>query len=165
MTELAMPQVDFSKIGPGVGDRFPDIRLPDQHGQTVDLHGARGGRPARRDQCGVPYRGIFHLDATGVVVDRQFEQSYRVRPAPPLLVDRVGGARPAGPAVRVGREGVAITAELDSATFRPYEKHEVRVALQMADGVHVYGSPAPEGLTPLQITLVPFEGLDVGPRS
>jgi peroxiredoxin len=41
-----MPFVDFSSVGPKLGERFPDLRLPDQHGRTVDLHEARAGRPA-----------------------------------------------------------------------------------------------------------------------
>jgi peroxiredoxin len=41
-----MPVLDFSTIGPRLGDRFPDLQLPDQHGQLVDLHAARAGRPA-----------------------------------------------------------------------------------------------------------------------
>jgi len=33
-------------VGPQVGIRFPDLALPDQAGQVVDLHAARSGRPA-----------------------------------------------------------------------------------------------------------------------
>ena len=38
--------IDFSAIGPAVGSPFPDVTLPDQHGNPVDLHVSRGGRPA-----------------------------------------------------------------------------------------------------------------------
>lgn len=38
--------VDFAAVGPAVGDRFPDLALPDQGGATVDLHTHRAGRPA-----------------------------------------------------------------------------------------------------------------------
>jgi peroxiredoxin len=41
-----LPVVDFSRIGPTVGSRFPDIRLPDQTGRLMDLHAARGHRRA-----------------------------------------------------------------------------------------------------------------------
>jgi Redoxin len=37
---------DFDRMGPRVGDRFPDLVLPDQHGQPVDLHHARAGHKA-----------------------------------------------------------------------------------------------------------------------
>jgi peroxiredoxin len=35
---------DFDRMGPRVGERFPDVALPDQHGQPVDLHKTRAGR-------------------------------------------------------------------------------------------------------------------------
>jgi len=38
--------IDFTKIGPAVGERFPDVILPDQHGQYVNLHQVRNGRRA-----------------------------------------------------------------------------------------------------------------------
>lgn len=44
MNEL--PAIDFTQIGPTVGERFPDVRLPDQTGEVIDLHAARGGRAA-----------------------------------------------------------------------------------------------------------------------
>ena len=46
MSAPAMPKLDFITIGPKVGERFPDVRLPDQHGKVVDLHADRGGRSA-----------------------------------------------------------------------------------------------------------------------
>jgi hypothetical protein len=42
----SLPSLDFADIGPRVGTRFPDVRLPNQHGQLVDLNTARAGRPA-----------------------------------------------------------------------------------------------------------------------
>ncbi len=41
-----MPAIDVHAIGPAVGDRFPDLSLPDQHGQLLDLHEYRAGRRA-----------------------------------------------------------------------------------------------------------------------
>jgi peroxiredoxin len=43
---LQLPVLDFSQIGPNVGSRFPDIRLPDQAGRLMDLRAARGQRRA-----------------------------------------------------------------------------------------------------------------------
>ena len=40
------PSIDFTRVGPAVGGRFPDVVLPDQRGQMVDLHAARGDRRA-----------------------------------------------------------------------------------------------------------------------
>jgi len=41
-----MPGLDYSDRGPAVGTPFPDVRLPDQHGDVVDLHASRAGRRA-----------------------------------------------------------------------------------------------------------------------
>jgi len=38
--------IDFTTIGPAVGERFPDVILPDQHGRQIELHRARNGRRA-----------------------------------------------------------------------------------------------------------------------
>ena len=40
------PFVYFSRIGPPLGSRFPDVSLPDQTGRLVDLHAERGDRRA-----------------------------------------------------------------------------------------------------------------------
>ena len=42
----ALVPVDYDGVGPTVGERFPDIRLPDQTGEIVDLHARRNGRKA-----------------------------------------------------------------------------------------------------------------------
>ncbi len=46
MSNLTLPSIDFNSVGPAIGEPFPEIRLPDQHGQIVDLHKARAGRQA-----------------------------------------------------------------------------------------------------------------------
>ncbi len=43
---MALPYLDFNQIGPKLGERFPDVALPDQTGALVDLHRARGDRRA-----------------------------------------------------------------------------------------------------------------------
>jgi peroxiredoxin len=42
MSRPEPPYLEFETIGPRVGERFPDVTLPDQHGRMVDLHAARG---------------------------------------------------------------------------------------------------------------------------
>ena len=41
-----LPIIDFRAIGPAVGDLFPNIQLPNQHGDLVDLHQVRAGKRA-----------------------------------------------------------------------------------------------------------------------
>ena len=40
-TQSALPVIDFSLIGPRIGERLPEIVLPDQRGRLVDIHAAR----------------------------------------------------------------------------------------------------------------------------
>ncbi|HUX88828.1 MAG TPA: hypothetical protein VMW65_17620 [Chloroflexota bacterium] len=42
----SLPALDFTHIGPAVGERFPEVALPNQHGEIVKLHQARAGRQA-----------------------------------------------------------------------------------------------------------------------
>jgi peroxiredoxin len=44
MTDAAVR--DYTQAGPLLGERFPDIILPDQTGAPVDLHRARNGKRA-----------------------------------------------------------------------------------------------------------------------
>lgn len=44
--QASFPATDFTRIGPSVGTRFPEVTLPDQHGRLVELHAARAARPA-----------------------------------------------------------------------------------------------------------------------
>jgi len=46
MERPVLPILDFSRIGPPLGERFPEVALPDQTGMLVDLHRARAGRRA-----------------------------------------------------------------------------------------------------------------------
>jgi len=39
-------EVDYSTIGPALGDQFPDFELPDSEGRPVTLQHWRNGRRA-----------------------------------------------------------------------------------------------------------------------
>ena len=43
MTVPGLPELDFSGIGPGIGESFPDLRLPNQAGEPVSVHEYRDG--------------------------------------------------------------------------------------------------------------------------
>jgi hypothetical protein len=137
------------------------IGLYNQH--LAEQHAIYGVQ-VREHQFGVAYPGIFVLNEEGTVIAKQFEQSYRVRPAPAVVVEDVLGMAGERPAVAAtaDREGVHVTAWLGSRTYRPYQKLRLHVTLQMADGVHIYGKPAPEGSTPLEVAIEPLEGLSAG---
>jgi peroxiredoxin len=149
--------------------------LSDEGSQTMERLGllnrhvaeqqAYYGMQVAERHKGIPYPGILLLDEQGIVVERQFEQSYRVRPTPDLLVEdfaRSAGVTPAVSA-EAQTEGVRVTAWLGTDHYRPYQKLRIHVTLQMATGVHVYGQPVPEGFTPLDVEVAPIETMTVEP--
>lgn len=44
--DLPIPEIDAEALGPQVGERFPDVILPDQSGNPINLHEDRAGRRA-----------------------------------------------------------------------------------------------------------------------
>jgi peroxiredoxin len=123
------------------------------------------GRSPREDQWGVPYPGAFLLDERGVIVDKQFEQSYRVRPDSGLLLRPLGGLPPesAGVVAEAQRPGIRVRAWLASGSFRPYEKYLLHVDLDLDHGIHVYGRPVSADYQALDIALGPVDGLETEP--
>jgi peroxiredoxin len=122
--------------------------------------------PVQERHEGIPYPGAFLLDPEGRVVEKVFEQSYRVRPSGSLLLQDLTGldAEPVVSA-RAKAWSVQVAAWLDTATYRPYQRLRVHAAVRVEPGLHVYGVPVPEGYVPLRIELAPFEGLIAEPAT
>ncbi|MHB9092820.1 MAG: redoxin domain-containing protein, partial [Chloroflexota bacterium] len=139
-----------------------ELGLLNEH---LDAQHAHYGVASQDHHKGVPYPGTFLLDEQGVVIEKKFEQSYRVRPTTAALVEAALGA-PAGtsgPTAEAVTDDLKIVAGLDSSTYHPYQKLRLRFAIAIAPGLHVYGEPVPEGLTSLSVHVQPPEGLEVGP--
>lgn len=132
--------------------------------ERVAEHHAFYGVPMRDDVYGVPYPGSFILDEQGIVVERRFTDSYRVREtAVGILEAAFGGTSTVhGPEDRAAGDGVLARAYLDSATFRVFQRLRLIVELEIEPGLHVYGEPIPDGYVPLSVDVAPIEGLEVG---
>jgi hypothetical protein len=123
--------------------------------------------PVRDRHQGLPYPGTFMLDEAGVIVDKQFEQSYRVRPSGTLLLEDLLGGTDAGPEVssQAERPGLQAVGWLDTATYRPQQTLRLHIVLAVEPGLHVYAAPTPPGYTSLGIELVPFDGCVAAPAT
>ena len=140
--------------------------------ERVAEHHAFYGVPMRDDVWGVPYPGLFILDEQGIVVERRFTDSYRVREtAVGILETAFGGisashgaeARASGQMYPDLGGGVLARAYLDSPTLRVFQRLRLTVELQIEPGLHVYAEPVPNGYIPLSVEVAPLEGLEVGP--
>lgn len=125
---------------------------------------AHYGVPVRDHHYGVPYPGVFVLDEDGIVLEKRFDQSYRVRPQAVSFLESGIGGESALPPVRahVETDEVRIVAWLGASTYRPYQKLLLNLDVQIAQGLHVFGRPIAQEYTPLTVTLDPLEALEVG---
>jgi peroxiredoxin len=122
----------------------------------LDEHHAQFGGVVREDQRGVCYPGVFLLDEQGVVDQRRFQDNYRLREsAAGLLEHALGIASPApSPVVEFNHERVHVRAHSDSPTYWRYQRLNIVVELDIAEGCHLYAAPTPEGYVPLSIEVV-----------
>lgn len=136
------------------------LGLFNQH--VAEQHAHYGVRGAD-DNDGFPYPGTFVLDEMGVVIDKQFEQSYRVRPAGAALVQTSLGYSVAGGVRAQADSGeLRATVSTGSPTYRPYQRLSLNLDLRVAPGLHIYGQPIPPGYTPVTVDVPPLEGMEVG---
>lgn len=140
------------------------IRALGLFNDQVYAHHAAYGVPRQERVWGVPYPGVFVLDAHGDVVQKRFQQSYRERETGAGLLQQGFGIASTvhGAEVHAQAEGVQVCAYLDSDTYRFFQRLWLTVELTIAPGLHVYGQPVPAGYVPLSIDIAPVAGLLVG---
>jgi peroxiredoxin len=122
------------------------------------------GIKTREEQRGVPYPGTFVLDEGGLIRQKHFEQSYRMRPTRRIILEWAGlGVYPTvEPMLSVPDTSVAVQVRTDEATYRPYQQLRLHVRLVMPAGVHVYAPPVPTGYQALSAEIEPLDGLECG---
>ena len=113
---------------------------------------------------GLPYPGVFVLDERGVITQKRFHESYRVRDTGGGLVAQTLGRLEAVNASTMTHEdgAVCVRAWLDSPTYAFFQRLRLNVEVSVAPGFHVYGQPVPAGLVPLSVTVAPIEGVEIG---
>ena len=113
---------------------------------------------------GVPYPGTFVLDEAGVVRERWFEQSYRVRPTAVTFLEESFHIEnlPAGVRADTQSDHVRAAVWLGGTTYHPHQRLNLNVELSIADGLHVYTEPIPDGYIPLSVEIEPVQGMQTG---
>jgi peroxiredoxin len=147
----------LSDVGSGT---IRELGLLNQH--VAEQHGYYGVQ-VRDHHYGVPYPGTFVLDEDGVVVDKHFEQSYRVRPTAALFREIALGSAGEHPAPVVTEDSeLKIKAWTDTPTYRPYQQLRLHVQIDMPPGTHILAAGVPDDYAPLQIAVEPMEDLTIG---
>ncbi len=115
---------------------------------------------------GIPYPGVYVTDEAGIVVAKFFHGSYKKRDSPEMLIDAVlGRLVPSddAPSVSGGDEEVQISVSVHGGkgTIRQGILRQVVVHFELADGIHIYGEPVPEGMIPASVAVSGPPGLVV----
>lgn len=118
----------------------------------------------RPEYFGVPHPGTFVINEEGFVIDRWFEQSYRVRSSGAVVVERLLGRVDNSAAVtaRAAGTGVAMRAWLSDAVYRPWVETMLYVDIAIEPGLHLCAQPVPNGFQALEVTVSPQAGLFAG---
>ena len=132
--------------------------------EHVDEQHAAYGIPHHDRFRGLPYPGVFLLDAHGRVMQKRFQQSYRERETGVGLLEQGFGLQSTrrGAEVVTQSEGVQVHAALDAPSYRFFQRLWLTVELTIAPGVHIYGRPISTGYLPLTIEVAPLAGMVVG---
>ena len=132
--------------------------------ERVQEDHAHYGISSNPRHVGLPYPGVIVLDEHGVVTQKRFHESYRIRDTGVgLLTQTLGRFEPvdAGEAIHED-QAVRVRAWLDSPTYAFFQRLHVNVEVSVAPDLHVYGVPAPAGFLPLSVEVSPIAGVEVG---
>ncbi|MBI5830150.1 MAG: redoxin domain-containing protein [Chloroflexi bacterium] len=119
--------------------------------------------PEDHEWYGVPYPGVYAVGRDGRVFDKSFIANHRIRESVNDLLQ--GSFRVAdlerGEAQVVTTPHLAARAYFASPTIRKGQLTTLTVDISLADGLHIYGRPLPEGHIPVELTLDENEALSL----
>jgi hypothetical protein len=111
---------------------------------------------------GTPHPGTFVIDSEGRVTSKVFHDSNYIRDASATaLRELLDIDAAAGPVEEWESDVLLLRASLDTGAFVRQRRVGWRVAISLREGLHVYGSPAPEGLVPTEVSVTVPEGVVV----
>jgi len=115
---------------------------------------------------GLPYPGVFVTDEEGIVVAKFFHDTYKKRDSPEMLIDAALGRLVLSddePSASGGDDNVRITASIHGGkgTIRQGILRQLVVRCELAEGIHIYGEPVPDGMIPTTLSVSAPAGLAV----
>ena len=114
---------------------------------------------------GVPFPGTYVVDESGVVTEKFFSRHYATRTSPTTILDTALGravARPESPEATRSARQAEISAFFAGRDMKLEVANTLHVRLELADGLHVYGEPLPDGFYATTATVRPSTGIRVG---
>jgi hypothetical protein len=113
---------------------------------------------------GISFPGVYVTDEEGIVVAKFFHDTYKKRDSPEFLIDAALGRiviSEDAPKVTGGDDEVHISAFVHGGkgTIRQGILRQLVVRCELAEGLHIYGEPVPEGMIPTQVSVTAPAGL------
>ena len=147
------------------GITFPLLADPDH--KAIEATGILNTlvRPEEEAIYGVPFPGSYMIGADGKVEEKIFFQHYRVRPSAATVLRGGFGLDfevRDNPRAEASAEGVHIAATLGGESMVFSESSNLYVDIALADGLHLYGNPVPEGYHATEVTVTGPDKLKVG---
>lgn len=128
--------------------------------------GDRAMHPStRRTFYGVPFPGVYVVDESGVVTEKFFERHYATRASAGSILNSALGKVliPAdAPRRDFGDERVKVTAFLADEALKLEYRSTLYVRFKVAEGLHIYGDPLPEGFIATRVETDDTHGLRLG---
>lgn len=138
--------------------------LSDEGSQVIRAFGILNTNiPEDHERYGVPYPGVYAVGQDGLVVDKSFIANHRIRESVNDLLHesfRVADLE-RGAAQVVTTPHLTARAYFTSPTIRKGQLTTLTVEISLADGLHVYGRPLPDGYIPVELTLDENEALSL----
>ncbi len=114
---------------------------------------------------GIPYPGSYLVDENGRVIEKYFHREYQIRETAPTILQSgfhvpVDLTRFLGTGSQL--PGAQVSVSLAARELRFMQRADLYVHLQLAEGLHVYGQPVPDGYYATEVKVHGPEGLRIG---
>jgi len=113
---------------------------------------------------GIPFPGVYVCDESGVVTAKFFHDTYKKRDSPEVLIDAALGKivlDEEAPRADGGDKdiGISVSVRGGKGTVRQGLIRHLVVRFELADGLHIYGEPVPDGMVATSIEVSGPPGL------
>ena len=102
---------------------------------------------------GVPYPGIFVIDASGKITAKYFEEKYQERLTPATILSKQFAVL-SGPAIEKQTEQLKVTAQLSQDSVRPGNRVSLVAEIEMPPKMHIY-APGVQGYRAVALVIEP----------
>jgi len=115
---------------------------------------------------GIPYPGVYVTDEEGVVIAKFFHDSYKKRDSAERYLNAATGQlqiEQSAQQVTAGDDDIRLTVAVvgGKGTIRQGVIRQLVVRFELSGGLHIYGSPVPEGMVATAVRIEGPEGFKV----